>query len=274
MNDVAYFTLAPAAEGFTIAPASAVDGALICRLLGADALSRAWPAPYPSALDALREAGSALFVEPLGGYPHRLRLYPEDPFPDWAEVEPLPNPFGDLVRDYAASWGISDLYEENRARLEAALAAGEPFDTGWFGAKKEIESARLVRAYVGAPVTVEVSSQMDDDFDLADTAFWSAAGGNEAGSCGADVLGKIGLDEEAIDTELANLVDYWGLGEDNSAIRREALAPDAGIEAAIEALERLAGDCDVELEQLFEALKAFAGLRLEALREERQATPD
>ena len=47
-------------------------------------------------------------------------------------------PFDALGGLYAGHWGLTDLYPEHRAALEAALASGRAFDTREFGAKKEI----------------------------------------------------------------------------------------------------------------------------------------
>jgi hypothetical protein len=62
---------------------------------------------------------------------------------------------------YQARWGISDFYEENRIALLAWLESGENFDTGWYGAKKEIHSGRILRE--GDFFTCE--AWCSDDFD-------------------------------------------------------------------------------------------------------------
>lgn len=64
-------------------------------------------------------------------------------------------------RGDGAHHGISDLYPEKEAALTAALATGQPFDTGWFSSKKEIASGRV--SMVGGIVTCEAS--VSDDFD-------------------------------------------------------------------------------------------------------------
>jgi hypothetical protein len=60
-----------------------------------------------------------------------------------------------------AHWGLSDWYEEKAAALKAALESGLPFDTGWYGSKKEIASARI--SSDGTVIQIEVS--VSDDFD-------------------------------------------------------------------------------------------------------------
>lgn len=57
--------------------------------------------------------------------------------------------------------GISDLYPERQKLVEAALASGLPFDTGWYASKKEICSGRIYSD--GKTVVCEVS--VSDDFD-------------------------------------------------------------------------------------------------------------
>jgi len=57
--------------------------------------------------------------------------------------------------------GLSDWYPEKEKALAEALASGQPFDTGWYGSKHEIASARIYSD--GQAVWVEVS--VSDDFD-------------------------------------------------------------------------------------------------------------
>ena len=57
--------------------------------------------------------------------------------------------------------GLTDWYDEHEAALAKALAGNGDFDTGWYGSKKEIASARIVRCM--GKVVVEVS--VSDDFD-------------------------------------------------------------------------------------------------------------
>lgn len=71
--------------------------------------------------------------------------------------------------EYASKWGISDFYEEAEQSLRDALASGEDFDTGWFGCKKEINYAQIVRE--GGEITVYVSAHMDDLWDSEDLIY-------------------------------------------------------------------------------------------------------
>lgn len=75
---------------------------------------------------------------------------------------------------YASKWGLTDFYEESEQKLKDALNSGEDFDTGWFGCKKEIRYARIVRE--DGEITVEVSCNMDDlyDYDSAPDLIYDA----------------------------------------------------------------------------------------------------
>lgn len=76
------------------------------------------------------------------------------PRPDW------------LLEAFAldgAKWGPSDFYSANEEALRRALADGSDFDTGWYGVKKEVQSARVSRQ--GSAITCRVSCS--DDFDTA-----------------------------------------------------------------------------------------------------------
>lgn len=70
---------------------------------------------------------------------------------------------------YASNWGISDFYEEAEKSLRSALESGEDFDTGWFGCKKEINYARIVRE--DGEIEIDVSCHMDDLWDSEDLIY-------------------------------------------------------------------------------------------------------
>lgn len=65
-------------------------------------------------------------------------------------------------RGDGAHRGLSDWYPDNEAALKAALDARQPFDTGWYGSKHEIASARIW-SNEGELIHVDVS--VSDDFD-------------------------------------------------------------------------------------------------------------
>lgn len=72
----------------------------------------------------------------------------------------MPDLFAKLHGD-GAHHGISDLYPTHQKLVERALKSGKPFDTGWYGSKKEIASGRIYSD--GKTVTCEAS--VSDDFD-------------------------------------------------------------------------------------------------------------
>lgn len=65
-------------------------------------------------------------------------------------------------RGDGAHRGLSDWYTEKEAALKAALDARKPFDTGWYGSKHEIASARI-RSDDGQ--TIKIDASVSDDFD-------------------------------------------------------------------------------------------------------------
>lgn len=64
------------------------------------------------------------------------------------------------------SWGVTDFYDETREELESALKSGKPFNTGWHGAKKELESMQIVRDYENTVVCVH--AYMDELYEQSD----------------------------------------------------------------------------------------------------------
>ena len=68
--------------------------------------------------------------------------------------------------DDCGSWGVGDFYDGNEGELRKAIESGEPFDTGWHGFKKEIQSMRIHRDET--EVEVQVSAAMDEVFEQED----------------------------------------------------------------------------------------------------------
>lgn len=60
-----------------------------------------------------------------------------------------------------AHCGLGDWYPEKEKALARAIRSGKPFDTGWYGSKKEIASARIY----SDGKTVQVEASVSDDFD-------------------------------------------------------------------------------------------------------------
>ena len=64
------------------------------------------------------------------------------------------------------SWGVGDFYNGNEEELRKAIESGKPFDTGWHGFKKEIQSMRVCRDESG--VEVQVFAAMDSALEQYD----------------------------------------------------------------------------------------------------------
>jgi len=65
-------------------------------------------------------------------------------------------------------WGLDDWYDGVEEQLRAALASGQPFDTGWHGWRKTEYSMQIQRSMDG--VTVAVHNCMDsalEEWDLS-----------------------------------------------------------------------------------------------------------
>ena len=82
--------------------------------------------------------------------------------------------------EYASKYALTDWYEGSEEILREAMASGDDFDTGWFGCRKEIRYARIVRE--NGLYTVEVSSHCDDLWDGDDLiydALWEVSKSEE-----------------------------------------------------------------------------------------------
>jgi hypothetical protein len=94
-----------------------------------------------------------------------------------------------------AHCGLTDWYPNKEAALRRALKARLPFDTGWYGSKKEIASARI-SSVDGKTVDVEVS--VSDDFDTCGNgcAIASPVGGPNSTEQVADAIYRAWDDAE------------------------------------------------------------------------------
>ncbi|ABM96936.1 hypothetical protein [Methylibium petroleiphilum] len=188
-------------------------------------------------------------------------------------VEPAPTRvFAGLKGMDAAKWGVSDFYDDNAEALRCAIATGNPFDTGWYSVKKEIQSARVSRARRNGPITIEVSASMDEARDLLDTAFWKAAGGNAYCSSGWDALTKIGLKEDEIDSLFDDLAEGCGIGENNTESDYRSLHWRTGFDGVCRALDALAGDLEAQLESIFRGVVGACEERFKGLKRDRGAS--
>jgi hypothetical protein len=172
--------------------------------------------------------------------------------PAVSESNPI-NPFDGISGLDAARWGVSDFYPEHQKALESVIATGKPFDTGWYSVKKEIQSARISRAKHRGPISIEVSSCMDEGHDLIDTALWRAAGGNDVSSSGYEVLSMLGLDEESSRKTIADLADEANLGEDNCSRSDLTIHWNSGLKRVKQGLNECSSETQRELENWYQA---------------------
>ena len=209
-----------------------------------------------------------LLLEPKGRF--RTPVLHLSRLPHLVPLKDERHPFALLAGRYAAHWGITDLYPAHRQALQAALDSRERFDTGEFGAKKEIEFARLRRSVPYGEVELSVRCESDDGIACADTAFWSAAGGNEACASGEDALGKLGLDESEIEEEFRALAEASLIGETNEVRKGTSLPGTVSLDEVLKSLESLTEEASQELEARFESMKELARRRLKELRARRR----
>lgn len=73
-----------------------------------------------------------------------------------------PKPLKEFASGDGANCGLGDWYPEKEKALAQAIKRQKPFDTGWYGSKKEIASARV---YSLDGQTVQVEASVSDDFD-------------------------------------------------------------------------------------------------------------
>lgn len=141
--------------------------------------------------------------------------------------------------EYASKWGLTDLYDESKAKLEALLESGEDFETDWCGCKKEIRYAKYTRD--GENFIVEVVCHMDDlQDDLIYDAVWKVFGEEKA------------LDNETMD-EIYSAA-YWGEISDSTHLSERINAEEATLEKVMEVTGKLEGEAEEENERMFDAL--------------------
>lgn len=155
---------------------------------------------------------------------------------------------------YASKWGLTDFYEESEQKLKDALASGEEFDTGWFGCKKEIRYARIMRD--DEDITVEVSCHMDDLYesdDLIYDALWEECHTEE--ELPDDIIDSIR--DAACDSNL----------NDESCVE-ETLPQDASYEDICECLSRLEDEAERENTEMYNILRAIVKAHVEYMKGE------
>ena len=141
---------------------------------------------------------------------------------------------------YASKWGLTDFYEGRDVVLREAIDSGEDFDTGWFGCKKEIRYARIVREE--GELAVYVSAYMDDLWDSEDLiydALWTACNSEKE------------LSGETID----NIRD-WAIddGIDDVTELSMVLSEGASFEDVVAAVDKLEGEAEENNTDMFDRL--------------------
>jgi len=129
--------------------------------------------------------------------------------------------------EYASKYALTDWYEGSEEILREAMASGEDFDTDWFGCRKEIRYARIVRE--NGLYTVEVSSHCDDLWDGDDLIY--------------DALWEVSNSEKELPDDIIDSIRDAALdcGIDDSADEAESL-PDT---ATFEEISKLIGKLEV-----------------------------
>lgn len=156
---------------------------------------------------------------------------------------------------YASKWGLTDFYEESEQKLKDALASGEEFDTGWWGCKKEIRYARIVRDH--EDVTVEVSCHMDDLWeadDLIYDALWEECHTEEE------------LPDEIIDSIRDAAIDD---GIEDSTEMSDTLPRDASFDDIVAKIDRLEEWCESKNTEMYGELRAIVKAHYEYMKGEK-----
>lgn len=134
---------------------------------------------------------------------------------------------------YASKWSISDFYDEAEKSLRDALASGEDFETDWFGCKKEINYAQIVRE--GGEITVCVSAHMDDLWDSEDLIYDT-------------MKEEVELPEDVIDSIRDFAIDD---GIDDNTELSMTLSAEASYEDIVDALDTLEKEAMEENHSMF-----------------------
>ena len=134
------------------------------------------------------------------------------------------------------SWGIGDFYDGNEKELRDAIESGKPFDSGWHGFKKELQSMRICRNDAGN-IIVEVSKWMDSIYEEPEL-FYDFLTDEEAEK----------LTDEMIEEIRDNLIfsDCVDETQDNAE-----LLNDATFEQVMKKANELMGECDNVLHSSF-----------------------
>ena len=135
------------------------------------------------------------------------------------------------------SWGVGDFYDGHEKELRDAIESGEPFDTGWHGFKKELQSMRIQRT--DGKIIVSVSEYMDDLDDYALIL-----------DCLTDEEEQK-ITEEQLDEIRDQLLDLWWSEFTTETSEEEELPSDVTFEQVMEKASELMDACGRQLETSF-----------------------
>lgn len=156
---------------------------------------------------------------------------------------------------YASQWCLTDFYEKSEQKLRDAIASGEEFDTGWWGCKKEIRYARIMRD--DEDVTVEVSCHMDDLYDSEDLiydALWD----------------ECRTEEELPDDIIASITDAAiDDGLNDGAEMSDTLPRDASFDDIVAKIDRLEEWCESKNTEMYNRLRAIVKAHYEYMKGEK-----
>lgn len=162
----------------------------------------------------------------------------------------------DITRNtglYASKWSISDFYEEAEKDLREVLASGEDFDTGWFGCKKEINYAQIVRCE--GEITVSVTCHMDDLWDEQDLIY--------------DALWETTKVEKELPQEIIDSIRDAACDEqlDDHSTATTTLPWNASFEDLVAALDKLEAEADADNSVMYKALCDLVLAHVEYMKE-------
>ena len=153
------------------------------------------------------------------------------------------------------SWGVGDFYEKPMLTLKEAIAKGKPFDTGWHGWTKELQSMRILQK--GDSVHVFCHAYMDDPYgdhellgDFLEEGEWEK------------------LDDEALE-ELEN--EFFQNDVTDNADEECDLPYDASFDDIIHKAKELMDACESRLNESFKRCITITLTRLYGTDEKAQA---
>lgn len=132
---------------------------------------------------------------------------------------------------------VDCLYKDFADDLRIAISSGEPFDTGWHGFKKELESMKVTRKSKNDDIIVEVSAYMDSAYEDAALIY----------DCLTNEESK-NLTDSMIE-EIRNELDFTDFREETEEM--EFISPESSLEDVIKTASDLIRYCNNELHECY-----------------------